>query len=137
MKYKILEHKADIKIKVFGGSLEELFKNAAGAMAQILSAEAAKSEFKIQNSKCKIKVESLNKEVLLADFLNEILGQSQINKSIYNVFNLKLQDSKLEAEISGYPIERFDEDIKAVTYYDLSIRETQKGIWEATILFDV
>jgi len=36
MKYKILEHKADIKIKIFGKTLEELFKNAALAMAQIL-----------------------------------------------------------------------------------------------------
>jgi SHS2 domain-containing protein len=52
----------------------------------------------------------------------------------------------LKAEIGGYPIERFDEDIKAVTYHDLSTRENsrkdKKGSrkfanWEATILFDV
>ncbi len=143
-KFEILEHKADIKIKVIGSSLEELFKNAVWAMAQILSAEAAKSEFKIQNLKFKIKVKSADREILLVDFLNDILGESQINQAIYpEVRFLDFQPegvqgmAYLKAEISGYPIERFDEDVKAVTYHDLNIHQKEGGIWEATILFDV
>ena len=143
MKYKILEHKADIKIKVFGKTLEGLFKNAVWAMASIL---VKSLKFKVKSLRLKkiITTKSINEEVLLVDFLNDILGESQINQAIYPEIRLidfqpeGLQGmAYLKAEISGYKIGRFDEDIKAVTYHDLSIRQNENGVWEATILFDV
>lgn len=141
--YEILEHKADIKIKVFGKTMEELYKNAVGAMASIL---CQASSVKRQDSKISkiLVVKSADREILLVDFLNDVLGESQINQAVYP--EAKFIDfhpegiqgfSYLKAEIIGYPIERFDEDIKAVTYHDLSIRQNENSIWEATILFDV
>ena len=47
MKFEILEHKADLKIKVFGSNLEELFKNAVLAMASILK----KPELEVRSQK--------------------------------------------------------------------------------------
>jgi len=159
MKYKILEHKADIKIKVLGKTFEELYKNAVFAMAEILFKDAKiqfrNSRLPVDKAKLKknIITKSADKEILLIDFLNDILGESQINQAVYpEVRFIDFQPDGvqgmvyLKAEISGYPIERFDEDIKAVTYHDLSIRENsrkdKKGSrkfanWEATILFDV
>ena len=143
MKYKILEHRADIKIKVSGKTLEELFKNSVFAMAEILfkGMDVKSDNFKLKKI---ITTKSADREVLLVDFLNDVLGGSQINQAIYP--EVKLVDfqpdgikgvSYLKAEISGYAIERFDEDIKAVTYHDLRIHQSKNGIWEATILFDV
>ena len=62
---------------------------------------------------------------LLVDFLSEILAKSQINKKIYLVKKLKIDEDKiiLKAEIAGYSVDRFDEDIKAVTYEDLNIKK--------------
>jgi SHS2 domain-containing protein len=140
MKYKILEHKADIKIKVYGKNLEDIFKNAALAMAQILKHGPIQNERKLIQKKEKIKIKSIDRETLLADFLNEILAKSQITKNIYYVSYImyrKLKEEvKLEAEIVSLPVENFDEDIKAVTYHDLSIKE-KNGNLEATILFDI
>lgn len=143
MKYKILEHRADIKIKVSGKTLEELYKNAVWAMASILYQSSSAKRQGLKISKLLV-VKSANREILLIDFLNDVLGESQINQAIYP--EVKLIDfqpdglqgvSYLKAEISGYAIERFDEDIKAVTYHDLSIKQNKIGIWEAIILFDV
>lgn len=136
MKYKILEHKADIKIKVLGSSFEELFKNAAGAMASILYKNLKLKTRNLKRTKTLI-IKSADREILLVDFLNDILGESQINKCVYNVSSLKFYDSGLQAELIGYPVERFDEDIKAATHHDLSIRQNENGNWEAIILFDV
>jgi SHS2 domain-containing protein len=152
--FKILEHKADIKIKVFGKTMEELYKNAVFAMTSILFKNLELRPLADKKSLKKILItKSLDREILLVDFLNDILGESQINQAIYP--EVRLIDFQpegvqgmayLKAEIGGYPIERFDEDIKAVTYHDLSIRENsrkdKKGSrkfanWEATILFDV
>jgi len=146
MKYEILEHRADIKIKIFGETLKELFRNAVWAMASILYKNFPPEAGQPLAEKLTktLVTKSADREILLADFLNDILGESQINQAVYpevkfiEFYPEPVEGSaRLKAEISGYPIERFDEDIKAVTYHDLSIRENKEGIWEATILFDV
>lgn len=135
--YETLEHTADIKIKVFGKTLEELFENAVLAMASILYKNLKLTTKNLKLTKTLI-TKSADREVLLVDFLNNILGESQINQAVYpEVKFQEFSDRKLKAEIVGYPIERFDEDIKAATYHDLSICQNENGIWEATILFDV
>jgi len=123
--------------------MEELYKNAVFAMASILYKNLKLTTKNLKLTKTLI-TKSADREVLLVDFLNDILGESQINQAIYP--EVRLIDFQpegvqgmayLKAEISGYPIERFDEDIKAVTYHDLNIRQNENGVWEATILFDV
>jgi SHS2 domain-containing protein len=42
----------------------------------------------------------------------------------------------LEGEITGTPVKRFDEDIKAITYEDLDI-EKIKGVWRTDLVLDV
>ncbi|MFA5084238.1 MAG: archease [Candidatus Paceibacterota bacterium] len=139
--FEILEHKADIKIGVFGKSLEELYKNAVFAMASVLFKNQKPT--KILTTKI-LTTKSADREVLLVDFLNDVLGESQINQAVYP--EARLIDfqpdgikgiSYLKAEISGYKISRFDEDIKAVTYHDLSVNQNKNGVWEAVVLFDV
>lgn len=133
-KFEILEHKADLKIRVFGRTKEDLFKNAVLAMTSGLRPKIKNQRAKIKN----IKIESTNLETLLVDFLSEVLYLTQVNKEVYNnVAFLQFADSALEAELQGEKIERFSEDIKAVTYHGLELRQTENGIWQATILFDV
>jgi len=45
--------------------------------------------------------------------------------------------NKIEAELIGQKVERFGEDIKAVTYHGLDIYQKAGGTWEATVLFDI
>lgn len=131
--YEILEHKADLKLRVFGESKEELFVNALLAMTDNLKPEIRNQKSEIRN----IKINSPNLETLLVDFLSEILYLIQINKEIYNNIKfLKFSDTEIEAELTGQKIERFGEDIKAVTYHNLEIHQ-EKGKWQATILFDI
>lgn len=134
-KYEILEHPGELRIRVYGKTLEELFENAALAMAQTLS-PATKFEIKSQISKIKIKVESIDINSLLVDFLSEILAKSQINKCIYLISKIKIQKFKLEAELVSHSIERFDEDIKAVTYEDLDIKKID-NLWQTDLVFDI
>lgn len=134
-KFEILEHTADIKIRVYGEDLEALFKNAVLAMAEI-----QKSKVKIQKLKVtskKLKIISIDKESLLIDFLNRILAESDINQIVYPKMKiLKLTDTEIETEIFGYKVDRFDEDIKAVTYHGIEI-EKKENVWQTDIVFDI
>jgi len=134
MKYEILEHKADLKIRAFGKDKEELFLNMLFGMAESQRAEI-KSKKKIKR---KIKIESLDSKALLVDFLSEVLYLTQVNKEIYNSIKFKkLTNTELEGELVGQKVERFGEDIKAVTYHGLDIHQGEDGTWEATVLFDI
>ena len=125
MKYEILEHKADLKIKVFGKTKEELFKNALSAMT-----ESQKGENFGDRVKRKIKIQSVDLVDLLVDFLSEALYLSQVKKEIYSDVKFKkFSDIGIEGELIGQKIERFGEDIKAVTYHNLNIIERENRIW--------
>ncbi len=134
-KYEILEHKADLKIRAFGRSKEELFLNAFLGMNENMKPEIKKPP---ENTKKEIKIKSVDIASLLVDFLSEVLYLSQTNKETYNEIEfIKFADTEFEAEIFGQKVARFGEDIKAVTYHQLAVRQTESGIWETTILFDV
>jgi SHS2 domain-containing protein len=134
-KYEILEHKADLKIRVFGKTKEELFFNTLFAMGESQKAEILKPEKKVKR---KIKATSLDLSVLLVDFLSETLYLTQVNREIYNNVKFdKFSDTGLEGKLTGKKVKRFGEDIKAVTYHELEIKQGKDGSWQATVLFDI
>ena len=134
MRYEILEHKADLKIRAFGKTKEELFLNLLFGMTESMKPEIETGT----RIKREIKIESLDLPTLLVDFLSEVLYLSQINKEIYNDVKFrKFLDNYLEGELIGQKIKRFGEDIKAVTYHNLEINQNKDGTWEIVVLFDI
>ena len=68
MKFKFLEHTADVKFQAFGKNLEEVFENSGLA----LISSQYKGKIKALKKK-KIKVKGKDNESLLYNFLEEIL----------------------------------------------------------------
>lgn len=137
-KFEFLDHPADVKMRVYGKTLEELFRNAVLGMANIqISNLSQRKELKKLKVKKKIRVKSLDQETLLVDFLSAILTQSDINDCVYPEVKIKkFSEKEIEAEILGFKVSQFDEDIKGVTYHDLAMRK-KRNIWQATVLFDI
>ncbi len=138
--FEILPHTADVRLKVFGKTKKELFKNALLGMAEILKKSASKSDFETRSPTSNlIKVHSPDINSLLVDFLSEVLYQSQINHVLYGEAKFsKFSDNELEAEISGFEIDEFDEDIKAITYHELDIKKSPANdFFETIIIFDI
>lgn len=136
-KFRILSHTADLRLEVFGKTIEELFENAVVALSTILYKKFDELKVKPTGPSEKIKIQSVNLNALLVDFLSEILAKSEINKSVYKVKSLKLKDGQLEAEIIGFPVDEFDEDVKAVTYTEVDIKQDEKGMWKTKLVLDI
>ncbi len=135
MKYEILDHKADLKIRAFGKTKEELFLNVLSGMSENMKPELQKPG---EKTKRKIKLSSFDFQALLVDFLSEILYLSQVNKEVFFEAKFKkFSENEIDGEIFGQKTERFGEDIKAVTYHNLEIKKTKNKTWEATVLFDI
>jgi len=132
MKYKFLEHTADVKFQAFGNSLEECFENAGLALVNIICKEKIKPI-----SKKTIRVLGRDKESLLYNFLEEFLylldvGEFLVGdvknvtiKSSYKIKNKKkIYDMELIAEVLGDSLKNYslEGDVKAITYNDMWIK---------------
>lgn len=133
--FEVLEHTADLKIRVWGRDIKELFIQAALAMAE--QQKKGITEEKPEEEPEIVEIKSMDKESLLVDWLNEILSRSDLNKKVYFDFKIEqLAENYLKAEIGGRKVEQKEIDIKAATYHNLKIIK-EKGIWQAEIIFDI
>ncbi len=135
-KFEILPHTADVRLKVTGDSLEELFTAALEGMNKIIKNDCGNRSHAEYIEK--IKIDSADESMLIIDFLSEVLTLSHKNKVIYCVktFN-KLESNELEIIIEGNKVDGFDEDIKAVTYTEAEIIKNNLNEYEIIIVFDI
>jgi SHS2 domain-containing protein len=135
--YELIEHTADIGIKVKGRDLNELFNNSALAMFDII---AEKKEPKPRKQiKIKIEQEADDLEELFVNWLNELLSLSATKELIFSSFQIKKLDNyNIHAQATGEDFKnyRINSEIKAVTYHELKIEKTNSG-WQAQVIFDV
>ncbi len=133
-RFQVLEHTADLKVRVFGKTPEELFQNAAFALAVNQKGD---DNFKGTPIKKKIKISAEDQNSLLVDFLNQLLYLSDIEERVFSKVEIKKIDKKnLEAETSGYKYDQLNLEIKAATYHGLEIKK-EKGQFVAEIIFDI
>ncbi len=136
-KYEIIEHTADIGIRVFGGDLKELFVNSAEGMFAII-ADLDKVEIK---KSIEIECKAANIEELLVSWLGELLYHFNVDEILLREFTLaKLDNSYLKGRAKG---EKFDtarhslkSEIKGITYHNLKV-EKKDDLWQAEVIFDV
>lgn len=136
-KYVILQHTADIRLKVTADTLSGLFGAALEGMNFIM-----KTGYKAVNDdwdfKDKIEITSLDETMLLIDFLSEVLTLSHKNKACYKIRGFEILDnSKVTAVLEGTRVDGFDEDIKAVTYTEAKIVKNSLDQYETIIVFDI
>ena len=136
--YEIIEHTADIGIRVFGQDLKSLFTNSAAAMFDCIVQEK-KSPGDSQAKKIKIDLKTKNLEELFVRWLSELLSLADLKGLVFTDFKIhRLTSRELKATISGQAQHHFDfkREIKAVTYHDLKIEKQNQG-YVAQVIFDV
>ncbi len=135
-RYQILEHKTDLKIKVFGQDKKEIFTHSAYALAEQLNKKAVQDKKPGRKFQV-IKIKAVDLESLLVDFLNELIYLTDVYHQVYpKVKILNLTNDELEAEIYGLAVDKYDLEIKAATYYKLEIHKVENG-YTADIVFDI
>ncbi|MBW1668393.1 MAG: archease [Deltaproteobacteria bacterium] len=135
--YILLDHTADLGIKVRGKTLENLFENAAKAMIELTV--RGKSEGKIHSRKIVLSGQDLAD--LMVQWLGEILYLFEGEKLVATSAKIdKLSPSMLEASVEAVPFDPefhvIINEIKAVTYHQSKV--LKKGDhYESTIIFDL
>ncbi|MBI5061060.1 MAG: archease [Candidatus Aenigmarchaeota archaeon] len=138
-KFNILDiATADFAFECFGSTLNELFENAALAMAEIMT-DTTKVKPK-HSLKFSLKADDL--KALMFDFLSEILFLKDTKGMVFSKFDVKIREGKpcmLNCELSGEKWDRNKHEIrtevKAATYHMMQI-EQKNGRWRAQVVID-
>lgn len=134
--YSLLEHTADIAIRVKAGTLKTLFKNAALAMFDIMAEKKARHA---REKVLHLTVQADSVEDLLVQWLNDLLSLSSAKALICSRIKIESMSSQaLKAKVfaRGISAYRLHTEIKAVTYHELSIRR-RGSLWTGKVVFDV
>ena len=135
--YEILEHTADIRIRVRAKELKTLFTRSARAMFDIIAEKKSGSGAKKVELAIDQKAENL--EELLINWLNELLSLSSARGLVFSKFKIKsFCENSLKARVQGEKAKNYkiNKEIKAATYHQLQI--TKDGIgWKTEVIFDV
>jgi SHS2 domain-containing protein len=133
LKFELLDHTADLSIKIYGKSDEEIFSNAVYAFNKItvdeFSGVSGESQFILRSS---------NIENLLVDFLSRLIFELEVNGIVHTGVNsMSINDNSIFVRLNYTDIKELHEYsnvIKGVTYHNLSY-DLKNGY--ATVVFDV
>ena len=137
--FEFIEHTADLGLRVYGSTIETLFKNYANVLFSLLTDHCPEN---IITKKITFKSQTLAE--LLADWLNELLSMFFADQFLPGKYRLKITDDKggkiLTAEVEGavFDPEKIElkREIKAATYHELKIEETDGG-YAGEVIFDI
>ena len=134
--FEVIEHTADTGILAYGSTLEETFASAALGMFSVM---VDLDEVRPQEPR-RIAVEASDQELLLAEWLSELLFVFETEYMLFSRFEVEFPaPGRLQATAWG---ERIDTErhhvgtgIKAVTHHMLRLE--QRDGYRATVIFDV
>lgn len=130
--FQEIEHTADWELLVWGPDLVGLLEQAArgmNALAEIRVADTPRLQRRLQ-------LPAGDPERLLVSFLTELLWQAERDNLAFDTFDLVISEDILDANLQGAEILFRLKEIKAVTFHNLSVRQTRRGL-EANIVLDV
>lgn len=135
--YELMDHTADLRIRVTAETLEDLFAEAGKAVFNLLLRSTRQPGIE----KRRVEMEGLDLEDLMVNWLRELLyffnGQG---KAAASITILSLNNTLIRATVELYDVDYLrDEvltDIKAVTYHQIEVGRLNEG-YVTQVIFDV
>jgi len=131
------DHQADIGIRGTGRTMAEAFEQAAVAMTAVITPP----ERILSREAVRVHCEAPDRELLLADWLNAILGEMSTLRMLFSHFEVTVTGNMLEAVLHGEKLDASRHEpsveVKGATYHHLSVRQDAEGNWTAQCVVDV
>jgi SHS2 domain-containing protein len=135
--YEVIDHTADLGIRVFGNNLQELFENAGVAFFDLVT-DTQSIEPKEERV---IDVEGNGLAELMNQWLNELLFLLDTQGFLFREFDAEVINShnlrvKAKGEVFREETHERRTEIKGITYHQLDVRK-QDNKWVAQVIFDI
>ena len=138
--YEVIEHTADIGLKIRGENLEALFRHAALGLFSLIT-DLDKIKQSENRASFNFQLEAENAGDLLLKWLREILFVFSVKRRVpCEVDFQNIQQKKLSVKIEAglFDPDRHEQryEVKAVTYHGFKIEEKDGG-WVAEVILDI
>ncbi len=134
MRFEELDHTADVGIRAYGATVEELFESAAAGMfSLIVDLDVVKPKGEVE-----VRVTGEDPESLMVNWLQELLFLHETQHLLFCEFGVAINGLDLTGRARGEAIDKRRHDlklvVKAVTYHRLKV-DPEKGV--AEVIFDI
>ena len=130
--FREIDHTADWELEVWAPDLTALLVQAAEGMFHLAGLQVNPSS----GRQITFTLPFLEPEQLLVAFLNELLFRSVFTGSGLVDLSVRIDQDRLHAHATAFPLKSVDKEIKAATYHDLKIHQDRNG-FHTRIVFDV
>lgn len=132
--FEVVDHTADWALRVFGRDWPQLLAHAAQGMNSLLVADPVAIPLDEQR---RIEITAFDSEGLLVEWLSELAYWAEEKQLVFPEHEFhQVTRNQLQGTVRGGRALELLKHIKAVTYHNLEIIETEDGL-EATVVFDV
>lgn len=142
MPYRFLENYAiaDVAFEATGKTIEELFESSALAVTNTMVKDLKSVKQKVTKN---IEVKSDTLEMLLFNFLQELIFLKDAKLLLFNKFDIRISKGKklkLTVKASGEKLDMKKHellvDVKAVSMHNYKVQKTKSG-WSVSVILDV
>jgi len=136
-RFETFEHGADVGVRGYGASAAEAFEEAARALASVVV------DLGTVEQDCEVDIECCAEdlELLLLDFLNELVFQMSAHGLVFTCFEVRIDGVHLRARAFGERVELARHqpavEVKAATCTELRVTQREDGQWIAQCVVDV
>ena len=134
MRYEEIDHTADVGIRAYGRSLDELFANAAEGMFSLIADLAAVKPV----GEIEVRLTADDIPTLFLRWLSELLYLHETQRFLFSSFDVRVEGTSLRGHARGEVIDKKRHElklvIKAVTRHRLTV-DPEKGF--AEVIFDI
>ena len=135
--YELFEHTADLGLRATAADLDALFAEMAACLFT-----AIVEDFTLVRPVLDVAIEVVgtDRELLLFDWLKELLHRCEDEQMLFCRFEVKVRDDGLSATAWGEPFDpdrhALGHEVKAITYHGLKVEKTADG-WLAEVIVDI
>jgi SHS2 domain-containing protein len=135
--YEVFDHTADIGLRVVAPDLAGVLADAGRGLFSIIAGDLEQ----IRETEARtFAVRATDRTYLLFDWLTELLHAFDSGRWLLRRFEVRVDENGAAGTAWGERIDaarhRLQHEVKAVTYHELAIRETARGL-EATVILDI
>lgn len=132
-RFEELEHTADLAVRLTAPDMPELLGAATAALHSVQHLEITPGSQDLTS----LSLEAPDRETLLVQWLEEELYLLETDGRAWRSWNITMTGpSSLHAQIQTSPAASYQLEIKAVTFHNLRILDTNDGL-ETVVVFDV
>lgn len=134
--HEVIEHTADLGLRVWAPTLDELFAEAAVALVSVMGSARSGAALRVS-----VALDAGDLEALFVDWLSEVLYLFETQELVPVEPRVRVREDacRLEGVIVGVSAQGFEQAgpaVKAVTYHEVRITRSDEG-YEAQVFVDV